>query len=324
MSYNQYEQQGDNRYGNASAAEAGYAGQNTSAYPPSNSQEAQPSTTRISPPLSQQDFLARVDFAKSEIKTLASNIQEIAALHQRALSSPDSSSSALLENVVTQTQLKNTQIRDQIKHLESDAIKTQDGTKSVKTRQVKQLKGEFEKILNEYRREELGYRQRYRDQIAREYRIVNPEASDAEVDEASRMDWGSEGVFQTALKSNRSGQASSVLGAVRARHNELQRIEATLTDLAAMFADMAQVVEAQEPIIEQTEQNAIKTTEHIDKANVQIDEAKKSAARARKLKWYCLLVTILIIIAIALGVGLGIGLTKTAAKPVTAATGTPR
>lgn len=161
--------------------------------------------------LSQQDFLSRVDFAKSEIRTLSSNIQEIASLHQRALSSPDSSSSAQLENLVTQTQLKNAQIRDQIKYLELDAVKTQDGTKSVKARQAKQLKGEFEKSLKEYQQEEVAYRQRYRDQIARQYRIVNPEASETEVQEASEMDWGSEGVFQTAVSVLRLGSTRILL-----------------------------------------------------------------------------------------------------------------
>lgn len=281
--------------------------------------------------LTQQNFLERVDFAKSEIRTLGSNIQEIASLHQRALSSPDSSSSAQLENLVTQTQLKNTQIRDQIKYLEADALKTQDGTKGVKARQAKQLKNDFEKALKDYQQEEVAYKQRYREQIARQYRIVNPEASDAEVNEASELDWGSEGVFQTAvsfprappaikiltilqLKSNRSGQASSVLGAVRARHSELQRIEATLTELAAMFADMAQIVEAQDPVVEHTEQNAIKTAEDVDKGNTEIDKANEHARRRNRLKWWCLLVVVLIVLAIALGVGLGIGLTKTS-KP---------
>lgn len=158
-----------------------------------------PAAQHTSTILTQQDFLARVDFAKSEIRNLSSNIQEIASLHQRALSSPDSNSSATLENLVTQTQLKNTQIRDQIKYLEADALKTEDGTKSVKARQAKNLKTEFEKSLKDYQQEEVAYRQRYRDQIARQYRIVNPEASEQEVQEASNMDWGSEGVFQTAV-----------------------------------------------------------------------------------------------------------------------------
>lgn len=149
--------------------------------------------------LTQQAFLDRVDFAKSEIRSLSSNISQIATLHQRALSSPDSSSTASLENLVTQTQLKNTQIRDQIKYLEGDAIKTQDGTKNIKSTQAKKLKTEFENQLQQYREEELNYRNEYRRQIGRQYRIVNPEATEAEVEEASQMDWGSEGVFQTAV-----------------------------------------------------------------------------------------------------------------------------
>ncbi|POS85301.1 hypothetical protein EPUL_002790 [Erysiphe pulchra] len=320
MSSNRYSSYGGNQYQNASAVESGMAGNNQalphelsqlSADPNSNFQPQAMQTPTV---LSQQDFLARVDLVKSEIRTLTSNIQEISALHKRALSSPDSSSSGQLEDLVTGTQLKNAQIRDQIKFLEGDAAKTQDGSKSVKSKQTNQLKSEFGKVLNTYRQEELTYQSRYREQIARQYRIVNPDASEAEVEEATNLDWRSEGVFQTVLKGNRSGHATTVLGAVRARHNELQRIEATLTDLAALFADMAQIVETQDPIIENTEQNAMQTTDHVEKANIQIDEAKKSAARARKLKWYCLLVGVLIVLAIALGIGLGVGLTKASAK----------
>ena len=280
--------------------------------------------------LSQQQFLERVDLAKSKIRELGTSIQTIASLHQAALSSPEPNSTRL-EDEVTKAQLMNTSIRDDIKYLELDAVKTQDGTKSVKARQAKQLKAEFEKALKDYQQEEVAYRQRYREQIARQYKIVNPDASDAEVDEASEMDWGSEGVFQSAvsymnpvwerevtdnlqLKGNRTGQASSVLGAVRARHNELQRIEATLTELAAMFADMAQIVEAQDPVVEHTEQNAITTAEDVDKGNTEIDKANEHARRRNRLKWWCLLIVVLIILAIALGVGLGIGLTRSATK----------
>jgi len=108
-----------------------------------------------------------------------------------------------------------------------------------------------------------------------------------------------------------------VLGAVRARHNELQRIEHTLAELGQLFNDMAQVVEVQEPVVQRTEENAIQAVEDIDNANTQLDKGKKSAKNRRKLKWWCFLVVVLIIIAAALGIGLGIGLTRQAAKPVT-------
>jgi len=255
------------------------------------------------------DFLARVDFAKSEIHSLSSNIQDIATLHQRALSSADNTPSSALENLVTQTQLKNTQIRDQIKFLQHDANKATDGTKSTKLRQAEKLKSDFDKELQGYQQEEVSYRQRYRETIARQYRIVNPEASEAEVNEASDLDWGSEGVFQTALRSNRTGQASSVLGAVRARHNELQRIEKTLTDLAAIFQDMAQIVEAQDPVIEHTEQNATETADNIISGNDQLVKANEKARAARRKKWWCFWIVVLIILILA-AIGAAVGATK--------------
>lgn len=150
--------------------------------------------------LSQADFLERVNYAKEQIRKLTSSIQSISTLHQRALSSPDQNSSQQLESIVSQTQLQNTQIRDQIKYLEADAIKTEDqNQRGFKARQAKLLKDQFEAELKSYQQEELNYRQRYRDQIARQYRIVNPDATEEDVRQASEMDWGSEGVFQTAV-----------------------------------------------------------------------------------------------------------------------------
>jgi syntaxin 1B/2/3 len=147
--------------------------------------------------MSNQDFLARVEGVKSEIRQLTGNVSEIGSIHQRVLSSPDSGSSSQLEALVAQTQILNTRIKDQIKQLETDAAKS--GKNQTKDSQVRTLKSNFKSQLEEYQREEQTYRTRYREQIARQYRIVNPEASDMEVREAADADWGNEGVFQTAV-----------------------------------------------------------------------------------------------------------------------------
>jgi syntaxin 1B/2/3 len=148
--------------------------------------------------LSQQEFLGKVDKAKNDTRELSGSIQKIASLHQASLTLRDNVAQDL-EKAITDTQVMTTSIRGQIKNLELDAAKTQDGTKNVKARQVKQLKTEFEKALKDYQQEEVTYRQRYREQIARQYRIVNPNATDAQALEASEQDWSSEGVFQAAV-----------------------------------------------------------------------------------------------------------------------------
>jgi len=64
---------------------------------------------------------------------------------------------------------------------------------------VESLKRGFKEQLREFEKEERLYEERYREAIARQYRIVNPEASEEEVREAVNTDWGDEGIFQTAV-----------------------------------------------------------------------------------------------------------------------------
>lgn len=208
--------------------------------------------------------------------------------------------------MITQTQVLNTSIKDQIKFLETDAARSKDN--QVKNTQVGQLKTSFTKQLQEYRVEEANYEKRYREQIARQYRIVNPEATESEVQEAANADWGNEGVFQTALKTNRSATANTVLGAVRARHNDIQKIEKTLIELNQLMEDLATAVVLQEEPIQQAEVHTQNVKNDTEAGNVQLDKGIESARRARKLKWWCFFICVAIVAILALVLGLYFGL----------------
>jgi syntaxin 1B/2/3 len=256
--------------------------------------------------MSSQDFLDRVKNLREDIKRLTNDVDYIGQLHQRTLSSTDGQARDQLEQYVSQTQIRNTAIKDGIKALERDLARTTDTSRNTKNTQLQSLKTFFKSELDKYQSIERDYQHRYRDQIARQYRIVNPDASDDEVRQASAMDWGDEGVFQTALRTNRTGHASSILGNVRARHNELQRIEQTLTELSRLMRDLAAVVEQQDPVIQTAEEHAEQTNIHLQKGIEQVDNANEHARNRRKLKWWCLLVVVLIVVAVALGVGIGV------------------
>ncbi|KAK3116102.1 hypothetical protein LTR53_003893 [Teratosphaeriaceae sp. CCFEE 6253] len=258
--------------------------------------------------LSNADFLSRVEAVKADIRTLTAHVGQIAAAHQRTLSSAadGGASSSQLEAMITQTQVLNTSIKDQIKFLETDAVRSRDN--QVKNTQVGQLKSSFTKQLQEYRVEEASYEKRYREQIARQYRIVNPEASDQEVQEAADADWGNEGVFQTALKTNRTATASTVLGAVRARHNDIQKIERTLIELNQLMEDLATAIVLQEAPIQATEAATENVQKDTEAGNVHLDKGIKSAKNARRLKWWLFWIVVLIVCILALVLGLYFGL----------------
>ncbi|KAK4453822.1 putative snare domain-protein [Podospora aff. communis PSN243] len=318
MSYNPYNQ--------APATEAGYNygqpygqqeqhemqpyGQQQGQYGQQEYEQPQQPTAHV---LSQGDFLSRVSAIRNDIQSLGVNVQNIATLHQRALTSNDGSAQRQLDDLVAQTQLKNTSIRGQIQQLKGDAERTTDGSFGLKKRQYEIINNEFKAAIQKFIQEESQYKERYREQISRQYRIINPQATEEEVRQAADADWGNEGIFQTALKSNRSGQASAVLGNVRAQHNDMEKIRRTLEELVDLFQGLETQLALQEPVVENVSQMAEQTKQDLVNANTQIDKGIDSARRRRKLKWWCLLVVVLIVIAIALGVGLGIALTKNAA-----------
>lgn len=153
-----------------------------------------------SQPLSRDDFFARIEGAKERIGQLNSDIQAIASIHQRMLSSPDNCSSAELEAIVTRTQIRNTQIKDEIKFLERDTMR--DPNNRIKRSQIEMIKRIFKSQLEDLQKEEANYSKRYREAIGRQYRIINPDATDAEVEEVANSDLGDEGIFNQAVSMN--------------------------------------------------------------------------------------------------------------------------
>lgn len=107
----------------------------------------------------------------------------------------------------------------------------------------------------------------------------------------------------TQLKTNRSGQANSVLGAVRARHNDIQRIEKTLAELLLLFQQLDEQVVYQEEQVTRVEEQTENVTKDTTGANAHLDQGIKSARRARKLKWWTLGIVVLIIAIIAAALG---------------------
>jgi syntaxin 1B/2/3 len=153
------------------------------------------------------DFLARVDSTRIEIRNLAADIQHIANLHHRTLSSTNSNGQAQhqLDQVLALTQQKSTTIREQIRGLKLDTESTPDsglGNSAFqrKKRQVESLTADFRREVQNLLQERQNYESLCRDQIARQYRIVNPDATDEEVRSAADRNLQEDGIFQTAVR----------------------------------------------------------------------------------------------------------------------------
>lgn len=154
--------------------------------------------------------------------------------------------------------------------------------------QVDALDRKIKRKINDFQNIESSFRKEVQAQQARQYKIVNPNATEAEIREAT-ADGGDTQIFQQALmNSDRQGQAQSTLRNVQQRHDAIQQIEKTMIELQQLFQDLDAIVVQQEPMVENIEQKAEETHTHMVAGNTEVGKAVKSARAARKKKWICL------------------------------------
>lgn len=100
-----------------------------------------------------------------------------------------------------------------------------------------------------------------------------------------------------------------MLGAVRARHNDIQKIEQTLEQLNQLFQDLAEQVIIQDTMVQAAEEQTDHVVKDTENANVQLGKGVASARRARKLKWWLLGIIVLIVVVLGLALGIYFGVT---------------
>ena len=81
-----------------------------------------------------------------------------------------------------------------------------------------------------------------------------------------------------------------VRDAVAARSEEIRSIEAKLVEVSNLVTTMAQMIEQQAPAVEQIDQGAENVARDLGNANTQLGQAVESARKARRWKWYALII----------------------------------
>lgn len=77
---------------------------------------------------------------------------------------------------------------------------------------------------------------------------------------------------------------------VRARHEEIQKIERDFVELAQMFQDLDALVVQQEAAVTQIDEAGEEVLTNVNKANEEISGAIEKARSRNRKKWWCLLI----------------------------------
>jgi len=159
----------------------------------------------------------------------------------------------------------------------------------------------FLNTLTAYQQVQRQNRDACRDRFARQYRIVNPGATDEEVTQ-KLQEGASGGVFSSQAMD--SSRAKLALEGAQQRAQDIQRIAQHIEQINQLFADVAAMVNQQGQLIDKIEFNTYQAQGNMEKADVHLASAVNGAAAARRKRWivFAIITVVILILIIVLAV----------------------
>ncbi|KNE63333.1 hypothetical protein AMAG_08473 [Allomyces macrogynus ATCC 38327] len=248
-------------------------------------------------------FLDDVAAMDAALKRVRNDLQHLDQLHRRAFDAmPDHQMAANQREIDQVTEMTKDvlgRIRSDMAALDKELGGMTKGTADyvMCANQLVTVKKKYQEDVRAFHAAETAFQQRQRDRMLREMRIVQPDATDADVDEY--MASGGQIFAQQVLHSSRYGEARRALQSVQDRHAELQAIERTVEELAQLFLDLNTLIEQQDYTITQITEHVEDTVVDLEKGEKEIEKAVEIRKNSIKWSWYLCACVIVIIIAVA-------------------------
>jgi len=247
-------------------------------------------------------FYSEISSIQDELRTFNANVSRIDELHSRSLNNTDElatqRNNEMLEELIADTSALSGALKRRIKALERQGGAGRDG--QVRKQQTALVKSKFVDAIQSYQMVEQQYRQKYKQRMERQFKIVKPDATPDEVRAIVNDESGGQIFSQALMNSNRYGDSRAAYQEVQERHQDIKRIEQTIAELAQLFNDMSVLVEQQDEQINTIEATATDVEKDMEAGLGHTVKAVNSARSARKKRWICFILTVIILIIIAI------------------------
>lgn len=151
-------------------------------------------------------FFAEVESIQDEIKQLQGNITQVSDLHSRRLASTgddqlQAQTASQLTQLTNSTSGLTNSIRNRITKLNDQNKRSVSGDPNFNTRklQIANLQNSFKRSLEEYNLVEKRSRDKYRQRMERQIKIVKPDATQEEIRAAYEDSQGGAQIFSQAV-----------------------------------------------------------------------------------------------------------------------------
>ncbi|RFU75094.1 sso2 [Trichoderma arundinaceum] len=226
---------------------------------------------------------------RAGIDEIDQKVDELELLQRQTLVNPNSSTSGSaneeLDNLGSGIKALCHSLTDRVYKVKNSPA----GHQLNSAQQIGSILNRIRGVISRFEQVKATHRQKLQAQIARQYRVVRPDASEEEVQAAVEGSIDPQQIFQRAiLGSIRHGEAQAALESVKDRHAQVQKIEEEMTEIAELFENLNTLVVQQERPIAQSQQMNEEAVKNLDLGSQEMDVAVGNARKMRKKKWLCL------------------------------------
>lgn len=258
-----------------------------------------------------QGYLEQVSHVRESIKQINQNVTRIQSYQSSMLQTADASelsrSRESVDSLTKDTQTIMTHVKQKLKEIEPTS---RHNDLAMRKNAFSQVTKNFMESIENHRRVALEFQKAEGQQLERQIKIANPNATPQEIQQAiSGAEQGGGAVFAQQLMQSVKGDyrrqgAQNTLDAVQERHQDIAKLAKSVQELSVLFEEMQDMLAAQAHVLETIEQSAQDTSYQLETGVAYVEKAKVSAIATRRKKWICfgIFIIILIIIAIVLAI----------------------
>jgi len=260
-------------------------------------------------------FQQEIDSIERNMSQIRLNIDELDKLQRRALNAISDTETAALERqldrLTAETNDLNNHVSNQLKSMQSSLRQLPNDAETTMRRNLhSSLTRKFMSMLTDYQNAQKRNRDACKDRFVRQYKIVNPNATQEEIDAKLQDNSGQQLFSSQLLESTRSQRAKLALQQVEERHRDVERIGQSILQVNQLFVDLQRMVDQQGETLDRIEDNVNNAVVHIESGNTNLEKAVDSARAARKKRW-CLFIFFMIVLIVIIVVVLIYTLPKT-------------
>lgn len=265
----------------------------------------EPKTSPEDEKLEMPHFLEQVKEVEASIKKIQAYTEQIEKQHSTAVNSVNEDEKALcaqkLEGLVSGLTQSSAKTRSTIRamdarnrELESVASKGS-GSYRMRVMKTRTLVDSFTKAMKQFKKMQEKYNEKYKAQLERQVKIVNPAVTK---DEMSQILDNPEGARQMIFDISKKQSAQKDLQQMKDRFEDVKKIAQSIAELQQMFMEMDEMITAQGDIINRIEHSVNAVEDYTEEAAGDLADAVESQKSIQKKKWLMVVLVIILILVI--------------------------